>query len=444
MGWVDSIIDAGADIIGSVFSESGKEDPKQPKVSPSTVSGESKQTVDFLYDQQAADTMKAFTQKLNEWGDLDRSFMEDVYRPFQEELISTNTQLINMIGKNSSLALEQSIKDLTSSDALKSIFNQSITEMGANVSETASRFKAELDNLPTIEQRVGQAASAVEQQFGKAGADIRGRLKAQGLNVSQATERDLAIQKATAKAGAVGAAGEAARRERMDALATGTGVFQNLQTSQAGLLANQQALTQSGVGLTPQIGGVTLPDQTALGVGADLTASQGLQQRGVTTADKDLTITQAGAKDVGKFPGLDGGKLFNADGTLTDTGAGLDGKLTPEEMKTLQEFERDRFNPQSGTNTGETLKQNNPGLYSKIQNLAPSLIGGAVGIFAGPFAGAGAKKLASNYFDPMTGQTTRTTQSGEGRSTGSGAGTGGGRGGEHETESDPSGGMGGV
>jgi len=433
----DSVIDVGADIIGGVLSESGKKDPKTPDVSPSTKSGESKTSTQILFDQEAMGGMKNLSYKLTEWGDLDRDFMENTYRPFQEDLIATNTQLINMIGKNSNLALEESIKDLTGSAALKSIFRQNITSTGAQISETANRFATEIQNLPTTEQRIGQAASAVEQQFGKAGADIRGRLKAQGLQVSQATERDLAIQKATAKAGAVGAAAEGARAERMNALATGAGVFSNLQASQSQQLASQQAQTQSGVGLIPQVSGVTMPTDAATKQAGDMVAGMGMVSRGVESTDKDLNITQKGVTS-GSFPGLDGGKLFNADGTPTDTGAKLEGTLSPEEMEELRQFESNSFEGGTGSGNG-TLQENNPKLFDK----AIGVLGVGAGILTGGLTGnVGIGKAA---YDQVTGYFSGNDSDGS-RGTGSGAGTGGGRGGETETESDKtgSGGMGGV
>jgi hypothetical protein len=395
----DAILDVGAGIIEGVLGPD-EPDPKATPTSPNTKSGEAKTTTDILFDEESMAVMKNFSEKLAGWGDLDRSFLEDTYRPFQEDLISTNTQLINMIGKNSNLALEQSIKDLTDSGPLKAMFRQATTDLGSGVTSMASKFAAELEKIPTAEQRIGQAASAVEQQFGKAAADIRGRLKAQGLNVSQATERDLAIQKATAKAGAVGAAGEAARRERTEAYATGAGVFQNLQTSQSQQLLALQQSTQQGVGLTPQIGGVTEPGMEATGMAKDLIGGGALTARGTEGTDKSINITQQGVTD-GKFPGLDGGKLFNDDGSLTDTGAQLEGNLTDSELEQLRQVEGNKFSGGTGGNT--TLEKTHPALYDKIKSFAPSLIGGAVGIFAGPVAGYGAKKMADKYMNTGSG-----------------------------------------
>jgi hypothetical protein len=413
----DAVLDVGSAFIGGVLGDDDP-DPKATPTSPNTKSGETRSTTDIMFDEEAMATFKNFSNKLSEWGDIDRGFMENTYRPFQEDLIATNTQLINMIGQNSNLALEQSIKDLTGSDELKAMFRSSISEQGAQISDFAQRFAAEVDNIPTTEQRVGQAASAVEQQFGQAGADIRGRLKAQGLQVSQATERDLAIQKATAKAGAVGAAAEASRAERMNAAQTGAGVFSTLQASQSNQLLAQQQATQQGVGLLPQIGGVTEPGMEATKIAGDLVGAGALTARGTEQTGRDLNITEAGVTG-GNFPGLDGGKLFNQDGTLTQTAAGLAGKLTNTELGQLREAEANRFEGGTGGNT--TLAQSNPGLYNKVKSIAPSLIGGAVGIFAGPVAGAGAKKLASDYMGTNTGG------DGSGGGNFGGGGMGGGR-----------------
>jgi hypothetical protein len=398
----DAVLDVGAGIIEGVLGDDDP-DPKATPTSPNTKSGESKTATDILFDEESMAVMKNFSEKLAGWGDLDRSFLEDTYRPFQEDLISTNTQLINMIGKNSNLALEQSIKDLTDSGPLKAMFRQATTDLGSGVTSMASKFAAELEKIPTTEQRIGQAASAVEQQFGKAAADIRGRLKAQGLNVSQATERDLAIQKATAKAGAVGAAGEASRRERTEAYASGAGVFQNLQTSQSQQLLAQQQATQQGVGLLPQIGGVTEPGMESSTMAKDLIGAGALTARGKDVQDKSLNITEQGVT-AGNFPGLDGGKLFNDDGSLTDTGSQLEGKLSPEELNQLREYENNKFEGGTGADDGTTVKDVvSKETWDTIKSVAPNLIGGAVGIFAGPVAGLSAQRMADKYMGTGTG-----------------------------------------
>jgi hypothetical protein len=412
--FLDSIIDTGLDIVGGVVGALGEEDsdPKATPTSPSTVSGEVRKNVDILFDETAMEAMTNLTKKMEEWGDIDRNFFEETYRPFQESLISTNQQLLPMIGQNANLSLEQNIKDLTGSDALKTIFRNNISDLGGQMSDTAKRFGAELDNLPSVQERVGQAVSAVEQQFGQAGQDIRRRLAAQGLNVSEATERDLAIKKATAKAGAVGAASEAARRERTDALAQGAGVFSNLQASQAGLLANQQQLTQQGVGLTPQVAGVqaTGAVSEAGGLAKDLTGAAGLLARGTSETGRDISVTQAGATS-GAFPGLDGGRLFDEAGNLTPIGSALEGKLTTAELQGLREAEANRFSAGTGSDPisapgfgsgqiQQTLDAKYPGIMDKIKEVAPSLIGTGVGLFAGPIGAAAAKYGADKVINP--------------------------------------------
>jgi hypothetical protein len=404
-----------------------------------------------LFDDDARAAMSALVTDLGERSATNNRFMDDVYQPYQSTIIDANTGIINTIAQNTSLSLEQNIKDLTTSDDLKQIFNESIKERGVDVGDMAGRFKAELDNIPSAETRIGQAVSAVEQQFGQAGAQVRRNLASQGRNISQATERDLAINKATAKAGAVGVAGEAARREKLDAFGNATGVFSDLQGAQSSQLTDQQQLTQQGVGLGAPIAGVTAPTNDAAAIQADLAKAAGTQVLGstegttgtqntadtqlsnvtstgkqatnvsgvqtsdsnvasktgqvttgavdttqktsgvvdttqnqktteaqnLTTNTKNLEVTEAGA-GVGSFPGLLGKE--GVDGVGGQINPDVVSGLSPANKKALSD-EQNKFSGGVGSDFGETLKNNNPGLYESIMSggatLGDTLLGGS-------------------------------------------------------------------
>lgn len=369
-------ITVGASVASSVFG-GGDADGGTPDRPRGTTTEEARSSTEMMFDDVYRDAMGTLVTKMNEWGDLDRNFFENVYRPFQEDLIASNQQLIPLIAQNSSIALEQSMKDLLSTDDLKRAFESTITDMGDNITATAEQFRQELSNLPTEAERIGQAVSTVEQQFGQAGADIRKRLAAQGYAPSQSTERSLAIEKAKAKAGAVGAAGEAARAERRGALAEGAGVFANLQASQSGQLAAQQQMAQTGVGLTSNL---QQPNQVsdlsqAAQTGADITAGAGLQQTGVSEVQQSVNATSKGINEHGRsvsgYFSPDGGLVTGQGGTVSKAVADVYNKLSPEDQKAFRDFDLSN----TEVNMGEALKKANPDLYKRIDEAGGNKIG---------------------------------------------------------------------
>lgn len=373
MGFLDSAFDFAGDFLGGVFGGDDNESSVEHStvVNPSTTSGQDQNTVDFMFDESMRTAMTEFATKLSEWGDLDQQFFTDVFQPFQEELIAANQQLLPMIAANAELSLESSIADLTSNKVLKDAFAANTLKLGDQVSATADRFQAELDNLPTEQQRVGQALADVEMQFGKAGAEIKRAAAAQGINVTGADRRDLAINKATAKAGAAGAAAEGARRERMDALAGGAGVFSNLQSSQATQMGALQQLTQGAANLAPQVGGVqdvTSASAATTAAGNVLTAG-GTQQTGVDTENKSITTLEAGVTG-GNFPGLDGGGGGVNGGGVNTLPDEILNTLSPEDRAMYDEANAD-FNNSGGN--GPPLSESNPELYNSIMTGAATL-----------------------------------------------------------------------
>jgi hypothetical protein len=186
---------------------------------------------------------------------------------------------------------------------------------GGDISKFAESFSKQIDDIPSAEQRIGETVSRIEQTFGQAGAEMKRQMASRGLDVSQASQRDLAIEKAKAKAAGVGVAAEASRKEQLAGAQAGVGVAANVQTGQANLLATQQQLTQSGANLTPQIGGVQATEalSRAGDVGAGLTQSGAEQVLGTTSQTKQAEFTQPGIVTP-RFFDKETGKMVDAAG----------------------------------------------------------------------------------------------------------------------------------
>jgi len=310
-GWIGSAIAAGASIVGSMMADDGDSGSSGAyKIRPSTVSGQDKSAFQMLYDEQQSAALDNLSLQMNDWSAQDREFFQNTYQPFQEEIIKTNQALLPSIEQTASATLEANAKDLFSNSSLKESMRGLITNTGQGVNEIATNFKAELDNLPTSEERVGQALANTELQFGRAAKELQKDLASRGQKMSQATKRQLAIDKATAKAGVAGAAAEAARTERRTALAEGAGVLSAVQTAGTQQLTALQTGQQAGLA-APQVGGVTAPSTLATTTGADLAKTTGTKTLGTETTQTNVQHTQKGIK--GAVEVDDKGQLVNAD-----------------------------------------------------------------------------------------------------------------------------------
>jgi hypothetical protein len=259
--------------------------------------------------------MKEFSDQLTEWGEADRSFFDTQFQPFQQDLIKTNQSLLPLIERNSTEALNQNVKDLLGSENLKSTFRQNVLNMGSDIGSLAANFAQQIDSIPTEEQRVGEAVSGLEQAFGQAGAELKSKMNAKGLGVTEASQRDLAISKASAKAGVTGAAAESARREKLQATTEGVGVLSTVQGAQTNQLLGAQASTQAGANLIPQVGGVQdlQSASNATDIASGIVKERGGRILGQENVARSADFTQKGVQ-VPKFFSPESGNVVTASG----------------------------------------------------------------------------------------------------------------------------------
>ena len=313
------VVAAGISAVGGILaakaSDKGSAAVGGDKILPNTVSGNEVSSQDFLFDIESVKAMQDLTTSMSEWSGQDRDFFKNTFEPFQESLVQSNQELLPSIVKNSSTALQQNLNDMFDSTALKDQFRTMSLASGERIGDFSEKFAEQVDKIPTAEQRIGQAISGVEQRFGQAGAELKRQMGAKGLDVSEAGIREMMIGKATAKAGAAQQAGEAARKEMLDATAQATGVFSTVQQSQTAQLTAERGLVQSGATLMPQVGGVK--DQESVGaagaIEAQLTAQESGKQLGTASEKKDAEFTQKGVQ-VPKFFDKETGNVITAGG----------------------------------------------------------------------------------------------------------------------------------
>jgi hypothetical protein len=300
-GWIGAAISAGGAILGGLLGGSGDDGGSkapEPKILPKTVSGQNVNDFDILYDEEAEVALANLAEQVGQWSQDDREFFQNTFVPFQQTLIDTNQALLPAIEKTAGSSLEEVSRNLFSNRALKDTLSRAIEEIGGNVGDIANTFKSELDNLPTAEERIGQALTAVEGQFGKAGAALKRDLASRGIGVSQASERELAIEKAKAKAGATGAAAEAARTERRQALSQGLGALSGVQgaATQQLLGIGSQDIQAGQAATAAQVGGVQQPGTEMTELQAGLATTQATKELGTEAVSSDIQFTQKGLK----------------------------------------------------------------------------------------------------------------------------------------------------
>jgi len=305
-----AIVAAGVAVAGSVLSSAMAPDAQgypEAKVLPKTVSGSTLQDFDVLYDMSAIKNMYDFADNLSAIADEDRKFFTDVYKPFQESMAAINQNILPAVEKTSGEALEQITKSLVSGEQMTEIMKLKANQgLDPETMGALGNFRDQLANLPTESERIGQALVNVESAFGEAGKALSRDFQSRGQTVSQASQRDLLMEKAKAKAGAAGLASEASRKERLAAAEAGAGlemqretIEQGFRTGAATTAAQFGGLAQSAPGAAKsglmQIDPITGLEQSQLAGGMLGTLSQ--QQFGTRSRADEISHTQKGIKE---------------------------------------------------------------------------------------------------------------------------------------------------
>lgn len=325
------VIAAGIAVAGSVLSAAMAPDAQgypEAKVLPKTVSGSTMQDFDVLYDMSAIKNMYDFADNLSAVADEDRKFFTDVYKPFQESMAAINQNILPAVEKTSGEALEQITKSLVSGEQMTEIMKLKANQgLDPETMGALGNFRDQLANLPTESERIGQALVNVESAFGEAGKALSRDFQSRGQTVSQASQRDLLMEKAKAKAGAAGLASEASRKERLAAAEAGAGlemqretIEQGFRTGAATTAAQFGGLAQSAPGAAKsglmQIDPITGLEQSQLAGGMLGTLSQ--QQFGTRSRADEISHTQKGIKEAQLTSGAGSGST--APGGISTTG----------------------------------------------------------------------------------------------------------------------------
>lgn len=267
----------------------------EDKTSTSTTATTQEQNVEQetknMFNQAATQAVQNLTNMLTSFAGTDQQFYENIFLPYQESLITANQEMLPLLKNLSTESMSSSIRALQSNDILRNAFTQQAKGAVEGGTDVAQRFLNTLDQIPSTQERVAAARVGVEAEFGKARQAIERELAAKGqtLGVGQARtlSRNLAIERAKAKASATDKAAEAARLEQMNALQAGVSVLGNQAASAgAGALGIQQQDAALNTGLT-QVqgaqGGVAAAGTAGSLAGSLAGRVEGTQSAGSTT-----------------------------------------------------------------------------------------------------------------------------------------------------------------
>jgi hypothetical protein len=309
-------IQAGGQILSSLLSgggdsSSGGGASTEKRWKKETRTDSNLADMDVLFSAESLQRMSEMTDKIGEWADSRENFIQDNVLPFQQQAIDNNKSILATIDKVNTGALEQMSKDLMSNGLIAQTMQARVDnggiEKGGLMDKASSMMKTEIDNLPSVEERVGQALTAVEGQFSAAGKALTRDFASRGQSVSQASKRDLLMNKAKAKAGATGAAAQGAREERMNMLNLGVNAGGQVEAAgQSGVasgvnaLATLQNSNQAMLGATNNAlvdPGKIQESEGLAGLEAGLTSTSSQQAFGTRARTDSINNIQKGTKD---------------------------------------------------------------------------------------------------------------------------------------------------
>lgn len=358
-------IAAGGSIISGMMSkkDSGSNYP-DPKILPKTVSGNDMTDFDILFNQEAETAMREMAQSLETMASQDRDFFKNTFQPYQESIINTNTKMLPMIEQVASAALEANTRDMITNESLKNSFAATAEggfEKGGRVDTMANKFFSELEKMPSEQDMIGSALSQVEGQFQGAGKELARDFAQRGQSVSQSSARDLAFQKATAKAGAASTASQQFRQESLSRAQAGLGAATDLEAAEMqlkgqateGLLALQQRQDEAGLfakQMQLDVGEVQT-GEGMFGMAGGLRESDALKQLGTDTTTESIAWTQKGIK---------GAVTQNPDGSVNVGGNQMSSGEYQQLLNKIKQLSSQRSrNNRSGDrndgNPGETM-----------------------------------------------------------------------------------------
>jgi hypothetical protein len=298
-----SIAEAAGSAVGAFFGGGGggsSQPQYSDKIRKRTDSSATMSDFDVLYNSQALEGIQDLTTKIGEWSDRDQDFLTN-YGEYQQQVAEVNQSILPHLSATTKEGIKANAKDLIANTTLKDFLRQGAQSGVPGLQNANNRLQQHLQNIPSEDERIGQALASVEENFGTAGKELAREFAQRGQTVSQSSARDLAMRKAGEKTKQAGLAAEAARQEKTSALQAGLASEAQVAQTEAGIrgqdinsLAQLQESQQSTLS-QPQLD-VDAPTTGSTELLTGLATVQSQQQFGTRSKQDQISHVQKGIK----------------------------------------------------------------------------------------------------------------------------------------------------
>jgi len=180
-----------------------------------TGSSRSKQ---YAMDPEAIKRMETAERWLNEMRDKEYAYGDEFFRPYEREMVASNSRLLPQNESLMSERLGQGITDIRESAPIRQELRTQQME-GLKLSRPAMiNFFEQAINGIDVGKRKGEAVADVEHAFSKMLPQFEQNLSRRGLTAKSSDFRKIGIDKARTKAGASNFAGTQAEAEKFGRL----------------------------------------------------------------------------------------------------------------------------------------------------------------------------------------------------------------------------------
>ncbi len=208
-------------------------------VSGSSGGSRSKQ---YAIDPAASARMAAVEERLATMSEGEYDYGVEVFRPYEREMIQANRALLPLNQQLMEGRLQRGVEDLAADQPIrKELRSQQLDALQFSRPAIQQYFNQATDGI-NVGQRKSEAVAGVEHQFGK----IAPNLRRSGLSLQGKDLRNIAIEKAKAKAGASTYAGTTAETEKFGRLGQAMDMRQGFTQPSLDITSYAQGQLQTG------------------------------------------------------------------------------------------------------------------------------------------------------------------------------------------------------
>ncbi len=196
----------------------------------------------YAIDPAASARMAAVEERLATMSEGEYDYGVEVFRPYEREMIAANRAMLPLNQQLMEGRLERGVSDIAADQPIREeLRSQQLDALKFSRPAMQQYFGQAIDGI-NVGQRKSEAVAEVEQQFGK----IAPNLRRSGMSLQGKDLRNIAIEKAKAKAGASTHTGTTAEAEKFSRLGQAVGMRQNFTQPSLDTTSYSQGQLQTG------------------------------------------------------------------------------------------------------------------------------------------------------------------------------------------------------